>query len=116
MLNLTSKSAMARTHIGPHFPSYMRMPATRRLPWKSSRAYVPVRSRQLSQWTACSYPRKDSQDRNSIDTESTEYTRSGSDDEVAAIDDAAFNPDLTDPDSQKKKTGAEDVSKPLINL
>lgn len=105
MLYLTCKSAMARAHISPRFPSSA---------GKLSRTYVPVRSRQFSQSTAHSYPRKDSQDRNSINRESTEYSRSGTDDQAAATDDAAFNPDLTDPDSQKKKSGAEeDVSVPL---
>ena len=101
MLPLICKSAMARTHIMPRFPCFT---------WKLSHTYVPVRSRQFSQSTAYSYPRKDSQDRNSINRESTEYSRSGSDDQTAEIDGAAFNPDLTDPDSQKRKTGAADVS------
>ena len=113
MLSLTCKSAVAHAHINPRFPLYVRIPATGKLPWTSSHACVPVQSRQLSQSTAYSYPRKDSQDRNSIDRESTEYTRSGSDDQAAEMDDAAFNPDLTDPDSQRKKTGAKDVSVPL---
>ena len=45
-----------------------------------------------------------------MNTESTEYSKSGSDDETAGKDDAAFNPDLTNPDTQKKKTGEADVS------
>lgn len=113
MLNSMCKSAMARAQLSPHFLPCTRMLSTKKLPWNSSHPHISVRSRQFSQSTAFSYPRKDSQDRNSIDREATEYTRSGSDDQTAAMDDAAFNPDLTDPDSQKKKTGAEDVSSPL---
>lgn len=107
MLNLTCKSAMARAHISP---PCMRISTIRKLPRNSSHAYVSVKSRQFSQSSAGFYPRKDSQDRSSIDRESTEYTRSGTDDQTAAMDEAAFNPDLTDPDSQKKKTGEKDVS------
>ena len=109
MLNLTCKSVIAQAQISPRCSLCTRMLTTKNLAWNSSHPYVPVHRRHISQSTACFYPRKDSQDRHSIDRESTEYTRSGSDDQTAKMDDVAFNPDLTDPGSQKDQTGAEDV-------
>jgi hypothetical protein len=70
-------------------------------------------NRQFSQSTTFACPRKDSQDRNSINTESTEYSKSGSDDQAAALDDAAFNPDITDPEPEGEKAGQDSVSKSL---
>lgn len=51
------------------------------------------------------YPRKDSQDKDSMNTEATEYSKSGTDDEAARQEDAAFDPSKTSPESQKKKAG-----------
>lgn len=51
------------------------------------------------------YPRKDSQDKDSINTEATEYSKSATDDESARQEDAAFNPDITDPQESKEKAG-----------
>ncbi|KAL8826178.1 MAG: hypothetical protein Q9170_007502 [Blastenia crenularia] len=51
------------------------------------------------------YPRKDSQDKDSINTEATEYSKSGTDDASARHEDTAFNPDVTDPGDQKDKVG-----------
>lgn len=50
-------------------------------------------------------PRKDSQNKDSINTEATEYSKSATDDEGARQEDAAFNPDITDPQEQKDKAG-----------
>ena len=50
-------------------------------------------------------PRKDSQNRESMNTEATEYSKSATDDEAARHDEAAFDPNLTDPETQKKKAG-----------
>ncbi len=61
--------------------------------------------RQFSQTLSFAFPRKDSQDKNSINTEATEYSKSATDDESARQDDAAFNPDITDPQQQKDKAG-----------
>lgn len=65
------------------------------------------------------YPRKDSQDKDSINTEATEYSKSATDDEGARHDDAAFNPDITDPQQQKDKaaegTGEGTVSKRVLS-
>lgn len=50
-------------------------------------------------------PRKDSQHKDSINTEATEYSKSATDDESARQGDAAFDPDITDPQQQKDKAG-----------
>ena len=51
------------------------------------------------------YPRTDSQDRNSINTEATEYSKTGSDDLSAQQDEAAYNPNITNPQKQKDVAG-----------
>lgn len=61
--------------------------------------------RHFSQHRSSQYPRKDSQNKDSIDTEATEYTKSGTDDQTAANEDAAFNPDITSPEAEKKAAG-----------
>ncbi|TVY31036.1 hypothetical protein LHYA1_G000206 [Lachnellula hyalina] len=67
---------------------------------------VPQTSmRHFSQHRSSQYPRKDSQNKDSIDTEATEYTKSGTDDQTAANEDAAFNPDITSPEAEKKAAG-----------
>ena len=73
-------------------------------------------NRHFSQTVSFSLPRKDSQHKDSINTEATEYSKSASDDEGARQGDAAFDPDITDPQEQKDKagegTGEGTVSKP----
>ncbi|KAL8933999.1 MAG: hypothetical protein Q9211_005463 [Gyalolechia sp. 1 TL-2023] len=44
-------------------------------------------------------------DKDSIEREATEYSKSGTDDASAGQDDAAFDPDVTDPEEQKNKVG-----------
>lgn len=61
--------------------------------------------RQFSQSTSLAFPRKDSQDKDSINTEATEYSKSATDDEGARQGDAAFDPDITDPGKEKDKAG-----------
>ena len=72
--------------------------------------------RHFSQTVSFALPRKDSQHKDSINTEATEYSKSATDDESARQEDAAFNPDITDPQEQKDKagegTGEGTVSKP----
>lgn len=74
--------------------------------------------RQFSQSFKFAYPRKDSQDKDSINTEATEYSKSSTDDQGAREEDAAFDPDITDPQEQKDKagegTGEGTVSKQVI--
>ena len=61
--------------------------------------------RLFSEASALAFPRKDSQHKDSINTEATEYSKSATDDESARQSDAAFNPDITDPQHQKEKAG-----------
>ena len=61
--------------------------------------------RPFSEATSLAFPRKDSQHKDSINTEATEYSKSATDDESARQSEAAFNPDITDPQHQKDKAG-----------
>ena len=61
--------------------------------------------RQFSQTLPSALPRKDSQDKDSINREPTEYSKSATDDEGARQEEAAFNPDITDPQQQMDKAG-----------
>lgn len=65
----------------------------------------PSTLRQFSKSSRLTYPRKDSQDKDSINTEATEYSKSATDDEGARQEDAAFDPNITDPQEQKDKAG-----------
>lgn len=56
---------------------------------------------------------KDDMDRESFKPKTHEYTQSGTDEEVAAKDDAAFNPNKTDPETEKKAAAAESNGNPL---
>jgi hypothetical protein len=110
MLNLKRTSAMACAQLRRNAPTRSRILSTKNLSTESCQPHIWVQNRQFTQSTVVAYARKASQDRNSINRESLEYSRSGSDDKTAALDDAAFNPDITDPDSQKKKAGEDSVS------
>lgn len=68
-------------------------------------ASSPPSRRPISTSSQLAYPRKDSQDKDSINTEATEYSKSGTDDEGARQEDAAFDPNITDPQEQKGKAG-----------
>ena len=52
-----------------------------------------------------SYPRKNAQDREAIDTEATEYSKSGTDDAAAKQEEAAFDPEQTSPEQEKDTAG-----------
>ncbi|KFA62977.1 hypothetical protein S40285_06847 [Stachybotrys chlorohalonatus IBT 40285] len=58
-------------------------------------------------------PYRDSQDRNSLKPTSTEGTKSGKDDDVAANPDAAFNPSKTSPEEAERTAGVESNGNPL---
>lgn len=49
--------------------------------------------------------RKDAQDRESIDRSSIEYSRSGTDSNVAQNEEASFDPKTTRPEQELKKAG-----------
>src|SRR5450755_1438948 len=59
------------------------------------------------------YPRKDSQDREPMNTDATEYSKSGSDDASAQQEEAAFDPDKTSPQEEKKEAGEGNEGNPL---
>lgn len=61
--------------------------------------------RHFSPQCTSRYPRKDSQDKDSINTEATEYSKSGTDDQSAANEDAAFNSEITRPEKEKEVAG-----------
>ena len=66
--------------------------------------------------TRTAWPRKDSQDKDSINRESTEYSKSGTDDQTANEADAAFDPNLTRPEAEEEKAGeGKAVNKPFIS-
>jgi hypothetical protein len=63
--------------------------------------------------TPTSFPKKGAEDRNSIDTSSTEYSKTGTDDAVAENEDAAFNPDKTSPEEAENTAGKGNQHNPL---
>ncbi len=73
-------------------------PLTRSLPLTT--ALRPLSTSPLSR-----YPRKDSQDRESINTEPTEYSKSGTDSSSADQAEAAFDPSTTSPEKEKEIAG-----------
>ena len=68
---------------------------------------MPSSAHPISHTTSLRHPRKDSQDKDSINTEATEYSKSGTDDESARQEDTAFDPGVTEPGHQKDKVGAK---------
>lgn len=110
----TALSTMMRSH-RLRASLCTRPSAINQQPRYQSQSLVPHTHRHLSQSTRLAYPRKDSQDKDSINTETTEYSKSATDDEGARQEDASFNPDITDPQQQKdvagKGTGEGTVSK-----
>ncbi|KAI9650809.1 hypothetical protein NHQ30_000842 [Ciborinia camelliae] len=50
-------------------------------------------------------PRKDSQHKDSINTEATEYSKSGTDDAAAREEEVAFDPSVTSPEMERKRAG-----------
>lgn len=69
--------------------------------------------RFLSTTPRAYYPRKDTQDKDSLNPTSTEYSKSGSDDAAAATQDAAFNPNKTSPEEAQKAAEGESNINPL---
>ena len=68
-----------------------------------------TRIRGLSSTSRSSFPRKNSQDKDSIDTDATEYSKSGTDDASAQQEKAAFDPKTTSPEKEKKIAGEGEV-------
>ncbi|KAL3422003.1 hypothetical protein PVAG01_06159 [Phlyctema vagabunda] len=61
--------------------------------------------RPISSTSSLQFPRKASQDRESMNTDADEYSKSGTDSTAAEQKDAAFDPDITDPNAEKNKAG-----------
>jgi len=64
-----------------------------------------IRLQRLHQTSLIRLPRIDSQDKDSINTEATEYSKSGTDDDAARNEKAAFDPSQTTPGEEKEKAG-----------
>ena len=84
-------------------PSHTRIPI--RKPIFQPQVMTCIAQRPLTHSARLAYPRKDSQDKNSINAEANEYSKSGTDDDSARNEEAAFDPDITDPQQQKDKAG-----------
>jgi len=81
-------------------------------PYHLNSAAVPS-FRLISTSRALLFPRKDTQDKDSINTESNEYSKSGGDKASANQEDAAFNPDKTEPEQQHDTAGKGIEGNPL---
>lgn len=90
-LRFRPSSSLPYTRALGHNPRLSQLSVTTR-PFSSSKLY---------------HPRKDSQHKDSINTEATEYSKSGTDDEAARTEDTAFNPNITDPQEQEEKAQGE---------
>lgn len=95
--------AMARTRLRKSVPTHTRISAIRQQRQSQIHSVASGEKRHFSRVTWLGYPRKDSQDRESMNTDATEYSKSSTDDEAARQDEAAYDPGLTDPGAQKKK-------------
>ncbi len=63
--------------------------------------------RSFHRTAAVAWPRKDSQHKDSINTEATEYSKSGTDDQAAREEDAAFDPQQTSPEKEQETAGKD---------
>ena len=109
MLPKTFLPKMARTsHLRQTVPTHTRISTIKYRPHPPSshaNTVAPSSTRQfsLSSWLA--HPRKESQDKDSLNPEAAEYTKSGTDDGAARQEEAAFDPSKTDPEEQKETAG-----------
>ncbi|CCU74233.1 hypothetical protein BGHDH14_bgh03666 [Blumeria hordei DH14] len=69
--------------------------------------------RLVSNSTCYRIPRKDTQDRESMDTAPTEYSKSGTDTTSAKQEKAAFDPTVTSPEKEKEIAGRGNEGNPL---
>ena len=86
-------------------PSHTRISTIKQKTVRSTSITFTATQRGFSQSARALYPRKDSQHKDSINTEATEYSKSASDDEGARQQDAAFDPNVTDPQEQMDIAG-----------
>jgi hypothetical protein len=73
-------------------------------PYYTPRVLPAASTRFLSTTPAVSFPRKNAQNREDINTDATEYSKSGTDADAAA-DDQAFDPSKTRPEDEKAAGG-----------
>ncbi|KAH7069693.1 hypothetical protein BKA63DRAFT_87792 [Paraphoma chrysanthemicola] len=66
-----------------------------------------INARFLSTTRPTRFPAKDTQDKDSLNPQSTEYSKSGTDD-AAASSDAAFNPNTTSPEAAERTAENEE--------
>ncbi|KAL9619747.1 MAG: hypothetical protein Q9160_005678 [Pyrenula sp. 1 TL-2023] len=85
----------------------------RRSPIRSSKFVNSLRLQPYTTSPQLQIPRKGAEDRNSINTDATEYSKSGTDDSAASQSDPAFNPSKTDPEDQLSAAGQGVESNPL---
>ncbi|KAF7861924.1 hypothetical protein EAF04_007805 [Stromatinia cepivora] len=71
------------------------------LPIYPSPSFYPPLTRPFTCTPHPPFPRKDSQQKDSINTSATEYSKSGTDDAAAQEQSAAFDPNITNPESEK---------------
>lgn len=81
----------------------------------SQRPIARVISRPLS-YTYQLQARKDGQDKDSLKPEPNEYSKSGSDDEAARVEDTAFNPNKTTPEEQHDSAESESGKVRILRL
>ncbi|KEQ87170.1 hypothetical protein M438DRAFT_343545 [Aureobasidium pullulans EXF-150] len=81
----------------------------------SQRPIARVISRPLS-YTYQLQARKDAQDKDSLKPEPNEYSKSGSDDEAARVEDTAFNPNKTTPEEQHDSAESESGKVRILRL
>jgi len=70
----------------------------------ASRRFLAARQFQTS---SRQLARKDAQGKDDLKPEPNEYSKSGSDDEAAAVEKAAFDPSKTSPEEEHNTAGAE---------
>ena len=97
--------AMARNQLRKSVLTHTRISAIRQQRQSNVHPAALGGKRYFSRVTWVGYPRKDSQDRESINTDATEYSKSSTDDEAARQEESAFDPNVTDPGAQKRKAG-----------
>jgi hypothetical protein len=85
------------------------MVPSRGLPLPRSFANTAVRAQSSNP-----NPQNEAQkDRHKINTDANEYAKSGTDDTAAGNEEAAFDPNITDPQEAKKKAGEGNKVNPL---
>ena len=73
-------------------------------PYYAPRILPAASTRFLTTTPAVAFPRKNAQNREDMNTEPTEYSKSGTD-SGAALEEEAFNPDITRPEDEKASGG-----------